>query len=75
MNKKEAQETKVEPNPFYHDYVFSRADIDRAKIKLWQWPILWFGPTYIQLTSDGYDVRYKQVGPLYFLLSIKEFKP
>jgi len=40
-------------NPFYHNYLFSKRDLERATIKWWEWPMLWVLPTYVQITDDG----------------------
>ena len=46
-------------NPFYSNHVFKKIDIDRAIIKWWQYPLLWFIPTYVQI-SDGYAFKFKR---------------
>ena len=45
-------------NPFYRNYVFNEADLCRAIIKWWHYPILWFRPTYVQVT-DGHAFHFK----------------
>jgi hypothetical protein len=45
-------------NPFYDNHIFTSFDRKRYKIKWWQYPILWFRPTYIQI-NDGYVFKYK----------------
>jgi len=46
-------------NPFYHNYVFNSADLHRAIIKWWMYPILWFKTTYVQI-GDGYAFHFKK---------------
>ena len=55
-------------NPFYHNYVFTPADLKRDKIKQWHYPSLYFRPTYTQI-SDGLVVYYKTTadGRIYIL--------
>jgi len=49
-------------NPFYHNYVFSEQDLKRATIKWWQYPVLWFRPTYTQISLCGFVFYYKTTG-------------
>jgi len=50
--------TKTE-NPFYHQYVFTKEDLNRAKIKWWEYPFLWLKSTKVQI-SEGFAVFYKR---------------
>lgn len=43
---------------FFHNYVFSKKDIDRARISIWKYPTLWFNPTLVQI-ADGYTFYFK----------------
>jgi len=52
---------KKNDNPFYRNYVFSSFDIGRVAIKWWQYPLLWFRPTYTQI-ADGYAYHFKLDG-------------
>ena len=45
-------------NPFYPNYVFKEADIQRAKIKWYEYPFLLLLPTFVSC-SDGYAWFYK----------------
>ena len=45
-------------NPFYHNYIFSEKDLDRAAFSYWRYPILLFLPTYVQI-NEGYVWFYK----------------
>ena len=57
-------------NPFYNNYVFSEKDLDRTIIKKWQYPFLWFLPTYIQL-SEGYYFHFKYWQGKVFLMKVE----
>lgn len=46
-------------NPFYRNFIFTDADAKRCTIKWWHYPILWFKPTYCQI-SENYVFCYKQ---------------
>jgi len=59
-------------NPFYHNYVFRDFDINRVKIPKWQYPFLWFLPTYVQLT-ENYAIKYKQWHNRYFIVGFEEW--
>lgn len=59
------------PNPFYHNYLFSTSDLNRVKIKWYEYPFLWFVPTYVQL-ADGYEFYFKMWGSRYYLIKYKE---
>ena len=61
-------------NPFIHNYVFKDFDINRVKIKKWQYPLLWLLPTYTQLTMN-YAIHYKQWMNKYFIIGFEEFPP
>ena len=45
-------------NPFYRNYVFNAADLHRATIKWWHYPMLWLRPMYVQI-SDGHIFHFK----------------
>jgi len=62
-------------NPFFHNYVFSAADLDRVPISKWTTPLLVFKTMYCQLTSDGYEARFKigYQGQIH-LFSLRPFK-
>lgn len=57
---------KTNENPFYHNYLFSKEDLKRTVFKWYQYPILWFLPMKVQITTDG--VAYFKVwnGAYYF---------
>jgi hypothetical protein len=59
-------------NPYYNNYIFSEFDLGRAKIKWWQYPILWFLPTYIQL-GEGWEFHYKKWNGKYYLIKAWRF--
>lgn len=63
------KEDKKRANPFYNNYIFSKEDISRTKIKKWRYPILWFLPTYHQ-SNDGYSFFFKQNQGMYFLMKV-----
>ena len=64
---KTGKEMGKKDNPFYHNYVFSQKDIDRAIIKWWKYPLLMFLPTYVQC-SEGYAWFYKTFdGAIYYM--------
>ena len=56
-------------NPFYHNYLFKKEDLERSKIdKPWYiWPWLFLLPTWVQI-NDGYAFFYKQYGNQYFIV-------
>ena len=41
-----------EQNPFYHNYIFSLSDLQREKIRWWQYPLLWFRTEYVQIGEN-----------------------
>jgi hypothetical protein len=59
-------------NPFYYNYLFSKEDINRRKIKWWMYPFLWFKTTYIQV-NDGYLFKFKidRDGCIYLMETVK----
>jgi len=58
-------------NPFYHNYVFSKFDLNRHRIKWWEYPFLLFCKTYVQF-SDGYAFFFKYgLGGRYFLMKVE----
>ncbi len=57
-------------NPFYNNYLFTKADMKRATIKKWQYPFLWLLTTYVCL-NDGYVFYYKIFGGRIFLMDVK----
>lgn len=59
----------MKENPFYHNYVFSEYDLDRVTIKKWQYPLLWFLPTYVQL-ADGFEFYYKRFNGRIYLMDV-----
>ena len=60
-------------NPFYYNYIFKKEDINRIKIKWYEYPILWILPTYVQC-SDNYAWFYKLwQGRIYFIKEEKLF--
>lgn len=62
-------------NPFYSNHVFKEFDLDRVKISFWEYPFLWFRPTYVQI-SDGYSWHFKRDGSgRYFLMKAEKLKP
>lgn len=48
-------------NPFYRNYIFTKDDLARVPVKLWEHPLLIFRPTYVQM-GDGYNFYYKTTG-------------
>ncbi len=54
-------------NPFYYNYVFNRTDLKRLYVKWWEYPILWFLPTHVQV-SDGYVFYFKLWQNRYYLM-------
>lgn len=54
-------------NPFIHNYVFKDSDIERCKVNRWQYPLLFFLPTYVQIT-DHYVIIFKQWMNRYFIV-------
>jgi len=58
-------------NPFYHNYIFSEKDLERAIIRWWEHPFLWLLPTYVQV-NYGYAWFFKTWrGKIYFMKSEK----
>ena len=61
-------------NPFYYNYVFRELDITRITIKWWEYPLLWFRTTYVQI-SDGYAWYFKTDGTgRVFLIKYEKLK-
>ena len=60
-------------NPFYHNYLFSEEDVERAIIKKWQYPLLWLLPTYVQ-RADGYAFHFKVFQGKYYLMKVEDPK-
>lgn len=56
---------------FYHNYVFSRKDLERARVKWWEVLNLIFLPTFVQC-SDGYAWFYKLHNGCYYYLKCEE---
>ena len=56
----------------YDNHVFSKEDIERAIIKKWQYPLLFFLPTYVQL-NEGFEFHYKFFQGQYYLMKTKPF--
>ena len=69
---KELHKRKTQ-NPLYSNHLFKDFDINRVKISKWEYPFLWFLPTYVQMT-DNYVIKYKQWGGRYFFMGFEEFK-
>ena len=65
------KERKTE-NPFFQNYLFSEEDLKRVTIKKWQYPLLWFLPTYVQL-SEEYEVHFKLWQGRVFLMGMLPF--
>lgn len=61
-------------NPFYHNYVFKDFDINRVKISKWEYPILFFLTTYVQLT-DNYIIKYKVWKNRYYFVGYEDWPP
>jgi hypothetical protein len=55
-------------NPFFNNYIFKSEDRARMTVSQWDYPQIWFKPTYVQL-SDGYEWHYKidGIGRIYLL--------
>jgi len=64
---------KIRPNPFYHNYVFDDWDTKRNTISKWQYPLLWFLPTFCQMT-DNHVILYKQWRNKYYVMGFEERK-
>ena len=60
-------------NPFYDNHLFTEWDCQRRPMRWWQYPWLWFYPTYVQI-NDGYVWHYKVVGGAYYLMKYEEFQ-
>ena len=58
-------------NPFWHNYIFSNADLKRCTFNKWNWIWLWIFPTFVQC-NDGCAFFYKNVNGTIYL--IKEEK-
>jgi len=56
-------------NPFYDNHTFTKNDLDRKKITRWEYPLLFFLPTFVQL-ADGYVWFYKIFQGRYFLMKV-----
>lgn len=40
-------------NPFYRNYIFTKADLERRDVPWWRMPFyLWFTKTYVQIAAD-----------------------
>ena len=59
-------------NPFYHNYVFHDYDINRFKISKWEYPILFFLRTYVQI-SENYLIKYKKWRGQYFIVGFEKW--
>lgn len=59
-------------NPFYHNYIFNDFDINRFKISKWDYPILFFLRTYVQLT-ENYAIKYKVWRNQYFVVGFERW--
>jgi hypothetical protein len=57
-------------NPFYHNYVFTKADLERVKINHKPW-YFWFLPTLI-MRNDGYAWFYKTCNGCVWLIKCEE---
>ena len=58
-------------NPFFYNYLWSDKDLDRMKIKMWQYPLLWFLPTYVTV-SCGIAWHYKRFNGKIFLMKSED---
>ena len=58
-------------NPFYNNYVFSKEDLNRVKIKWYQYPFLWLLPTYTQV-NEGYVFHFKYWQGRVFLMKVEK---
>lgn len=58
-------------NPFYHNYVFHRSDLQRCLIRPWQYPLLWLLPTYVQM-DEGMVFYYKRFNGKVYLMRYEE---
>jgi len=58
-------------NPFFYNYIFSKKDIDRSKIRWWQYPFLWLLPTKVQI-NEGYIFYWKTWQGAYFLMKVEK---
>lgn len=59
-------------NPFYSNHIFSEFDKGRASIKPWQYPLLWFLPTYVQITECGVFHFKRDFWGRYYLLKVDD---
>ena len=55
-------------NPFIHNYVFSKADLNRVPINKWKG---FFLKTYVQI-NDGYVFYYKQRDNTYYFVKAEK---
>jgi hypothetical protein len=69
--KGEGMMERIAENPFYHNYVFKKFDLERVIIKKWKYPFLFFLRTYVQI-QDGYVFKYKQWRNKYYLMGTEE---
>lgn len=61
--------SKKTNNPFYNNYLFTKEDLNRALIKWWEYPFLFFLTTYVQI-NEGYVWYYKTFrGRIYYIKS------
>ena len=60
-------------NPFYYNYIFREIDKDRMHIRWWNYPILLFCQTYVQI-NDGYVFYFKRHRGRYFLMKVEPFE-
>lgn len=68
-------ERKSYENPFFSNHIFSKKDLNRAKLRLYWWQkiALWFHPTYVQI-NDGYEFHFKVSQTRYYLMKVKKFE-
>jgi len=61
----------MKQNPFYSNYIFTDSDLDRMKIKKWQYPLLFFIPTYVQI-NENYAWHFKYWQGRIYLMKIEK---
>ena len=57
-------------NPFQFNYLFSKEDINRQKLRWWERIEVFFLPTYVQI-SDGMVFFYKTKAGRYWIIKIE----
>lgn len=58
-------------NPFRHNYLFSKFDLNRCRIKKWQYPLLFLLPTYASC-HDGIAFFFKRFNGKIYLMRTED---